>query len=88
MGIKERERRVEVFFDGLFIRCIVLERAIYGDLFPVVPNIENRNEVTPWSVTKTLGTVSDFISTSLHLLARVGVWGRGRRLSPLPQIAL
>jgi hypothetical protein len=25
-----------------------------------------------------LGTVSDFISTSLHLIARVEVWGRGR----------
>jgi hypothetical protein len=23
--------------------AIALERAIYGDLFPVVPNIENRN---------------------------------------------
>jgi hypothetical protein len=46
MGIKARERRVEDFFDGLFIRCIALERAIYGDLFPVVPNIENRNNFT------------------------------------------
>ena len=44
--------------------------------------------MNPYSETKSLGTLADFIQPSLHLLAGEGVWGRGRRLSPLPQLAL
>jgi hypothetical protein len=43
--------------------------------------------VNPLGGTISLGTVSDFISTSLHLLARLGSGEGDGVLSPLPQIA-
>src|ERR1700675_4627402 len=41
--------------------------------------------VNPLDGTNYLGTASAFLRAFLHLLAGEGVWGRGRRWSPLPQ---
>src|SRR5712664_1499742 len=51
------------------------------DLFPV-------HGMNPCSETKNWAHLQIFIQPSLHLVAGEGGWGRGRHLSPLPQIVL
>src|SRR5712692_3762102 len=52
------------------------------------PNRTQIFGVNPLGGTTFLGTASAFVKAFLHLLAGEGVWGRGRRLSPLPRIPL
>jgi hypothetical protein len=59
--------------------------AICSQLFPSCTILVG---VNPSVETNSLGTLAVFIQPSFYLLAGDGVWGRGRRLSPLPRFAL
>ena len=54
----------------------------------LVPFWAKETGVNPSVETTSLGTLAVFIQRSLYLLAGDEVWGRGRRLSPLPRLAL
>ncbi len=54
----------------------------------IVPKLFPSFGMNPCYETKNWAHLQIFIQPSLHLVAGEGVWGRGRRLSPLPQIAL
>jgi hypothetical protein len=57
------------------------------NLAVVGPKLDPSFGLNPCYETKNWAHMQIFIQPSLHLVAGEGVWGRGRRLSPLPQIA-
>ena len=60
---------------------------VENQLFPIVLGLGQLAGMNPCYETKNRAHMQIFIQSSSHLVAGEGVWGRGRRLSPLPQLA-
>src|SRR5580704_17214879 len=74
----------------LLVRLALFYVIVHGfgpNLAVVGPKLDPILGLNPCYETKNWAHMQIFIQPSLHLVAGEGVWRRGRRLSPLPQIA-